>query len=192
MSIVPRPAWRAFPWDPNAANGQPFSPSHLPPFQGHGRFDLADSPQGVLYLAESPEHAIAEKLQDLRNQPLNDEDLFEGGHRYALAMVELPSAVFAEIVDLCDPPTILERNTAPDQVAALSRHTTQAISRRLYQGDCAGFRWWSTFLGEWHSLVIFRDRLSEPPGFSEPRWIHPDDADLQITAERLGIRLPNR
>ncbi|MBI4545984.1 MAG: RES family NAD+ phosphorylase, partial [Gemmatimonadetes bacterium] len=160
MSIVPRPAWRVFPWDPDAPEGEPFSPSHLPPFQGHGRFDLRDSPQGILYLAETPEHAIGEKLQDLRNQPLADEDLFELGHRYALSSVQLPESVFAEIVDLCDPPTVAELDTPPDQVAALSRETTQAISRRLYDAGYAGFRWWSTFFGEWHGLVIFRDRLA--------------------------------
>lgn len=188
----PRPAWRAFPWNPDAADGEPFSPSHVPPFQGHGRFDLADSWQGILYLAETPEHAIAEKLQDLRNQPLDDEDLFEGGHRYGLTEVQLPERMFGEMVDLCDPPTIVEQNTPPDQVAALSRETSQAIARRLYQTGCAGFRWWSTFFGEWHNLVIFRDRLAAEPSFSDPKWVQLNDSHLRIVAERLGILLPNR
>ena len=192
MSLRPRPAWRMFPWDPDAAQGTPFSPSHVPPFQGHARFDLSDSPQGILYLTETPEHAIAEKLQDLRNQPLDDADLFEGGSRYALAAVELPETVFAEMVDLCDPPAIVERNTPPDEVAALARATTQAISRRLYEAGCTGFRWWSAFFGEWHNLVIFRDRLAEQPAFSEPQWVRPDNPHLQITAERLGILLPGQ
>jgi hypothetical protein len=192
MSLSPRRGWRAFPWDPAAGDGEPFSPSYIPPFQGHGRFDLVDAPQGILYLAETPEHAIAEKLQELRNQAVEDEDLFEGGKRYALAAVELPESVFAEMVDLCDPPTIQERNAPPDEVAALNRKTTQAIARRLYEAGCAGFRWWSTFFGEWHNLVVFRDRLTARPTFGEPQPVYLSDPLLGDTAERLGILLRMR
>lgn len=192
MTLAPRSAWRVFPWDPRAADGDPWSPRYVPPFQGHGRFDLRDAPLGVLYLAESPAHAIAEKLQDLRNQSLEDTDLFEGGHRYALAEVQLAPATFETMVDLCDPPTILERQTPPDHVAALTRTTTQALARKLYDAGGAGFRWWSTFFGEWHTLVIFADRLADEPSISTPRPLHPNDPDLQLAARFLGIALPPR
>lgn len=190
MTLAPRSAWRVFPWDPRAAEGSPFSPRYLAPFQGHGRFDLRDAPQGVLYLAESPEHAIAEKLQDLRNQSLEDADLFEGGRRYALAEVHLPPPVFEAMLDLCHPPTILEYATPPDEVAARSRATTQALSRRLHDAGCAGFRWWSTFFGEWHNLVVFTDRMAVLPSVAAPQWLRPDDPALQVAAQLLGIALP--
>jgi hypothetical protein len=118
--------------------------------------------------------------------------LFEGGHRYALAAVELSEKVFADMVDLCDPPTIVERDTRPDQVAALDRETTRGIARRLARAGCAGFRWWSMFFGEWHNLVIFRDRMTEAPIYSDPHWIRVDEPHLEVAAERLGILLRGR
>ena len=192
MSLAPRAAWRVFPWDSRAADGDSWSPRYVPPFQGHGRFDLRDAPRGVLYLAESPEHAIAEKLQDLRNQSLEDADLFEGGHRSALTEGHLTPPLFETMVDLCDPPTILEYHTPPDRVAALSRETTQALARTLYEAGCAGFRWWSAFFGEWHTLVIFADRMADAPTVSTPRPLHPRDPDLQLAARYLGIAIRPR
>ncbi len=187
--IAPRPGWRAFPWDPAARPGAPFSVAHVPPFQGHGRFDLPGVVDGVLYLAEIPEHALAEKLQDLRNRDVEAEDLFEGGHGYALVSTALPGAVFERMADLCDPDTVARLDVAPDGVAALSRETTQAIAVRLHADGWAGFRWWSVFFGEWHNLVVFRDRLDAPPVWSEPGPVRADDPVLAATARQLGIRI---
>ena len=184
-----RSGWRAFPWDPGARAGEPFSVEHVPAVQGQGRFDLPGQRAGVLYLAEEPEHALAEKLQDLRNQELEDADLSEAGRRYALAPVRLPDSTFEEVTDLCDPATVAQLGIAPDHVAAMSRQTTQGIALRLHQQGLAGFRWWSVFFGEWHNLVLFRDRLADPPSWGQPRPIHMGDADLQLAARMLGIRL---
>ena len=188
--VSPRAGWRVFPWDPGAKPGGPFSAEHVPPFQGHGRFDLPDVPDGVLYLAELPEHALAEKLQDLRNRDLDPEDLEEGGRRYALTSTELPASVFERIADLCDPETVAALGVPPDDVAAIARDVTQAIAVRLHAEGWAGLRWWSVFFGEWHNLVIFRDRLDAPPVWSAPAPVQEDDAVLAETARQLGIRLP--
>lgn len=186
---APRTGWRAFPWDPKARPGSPYSAEYVPPFQGHGRFDLPGVPEGVLYLAEAPEHALAEKLHDLRNAELEDADLFEAGHRYALVETRLPDAVFARMADLCDPETVARLGVPPDEVAAQARETTQPIAVRLHAEGWAGFRWWSVFFGEWHNLVVFRDRLAAAPAWSAPVPVRADDPVLAGTARHLGIRI---
>jgi hypothetical protein len=53
--------WRVFPWDPEARPGAPFSLAAVPRHQGSGRFDIPHlSP--IRYLAESPEHAVGERV----------------------------------------------------------------------------------------------------------------------------------
>lgn len=190
MSPSPGPLWRVFPWDPDAPEGQPFSASFVPPLQGAGRFDLPEQPAGVLYLAELPEHALGEKLQDLRNQVLVDEDLSEAGRRYALVSVELPTATLGSVADLCDPGAIDLWNTPPDEMAALNRKITQSIAARLYAENLPGFRWWSPFLGEWHTLVLYRDRLDAAPVFGTPEPVGTGHPALRKTATQLGITLP--
>lgn len=39
-------AWRVFPWDPRAAEDEPFSVSFVPGGQGYGRFDLPSQDAG--------------------------------------------------------------------------------------------------------------------------------------------------
>jgi hypothetical protein len=55
--------WRAFSWDVDAADGAPYSIRSVPPVdkQTGGRFD--NDATAVLYLAEFPEHAVAEVLR---------------------------------------------------------------------------------------------------------------------------------
>ncbi|MCY3548233.1 MAG: RES domain-containing protein [Gemmatimonadetes bacterium] len=62
--------WRVIPWDADVREGSRFSPSWIPPTTGRGRFDLPVACSPVLYLAESPAHAVAEALQPWRNRPL--------------------------------------------------------------------------------------------------------------------------
>lgn len=161
-----------FPWDRQAAEGQPFSASFVPAAQGSGRFDLPGEPAGILYLAESSDHAVAEKIQDLRSQTLDAEDLSEYGHPLALVQVTLAPQVLARMADLCDPATLATLEVAPDDVCARDRTTTRAIAVRLYRAGYTGVRWWSAFFGEWHTLVLFRDRLDPPPAFGEPELLH--------------------
>ncbi|MET0396684.1 MAG: RES family NAD+ phosphorylase [Longimicrobiaceae bacterium] len=178
---MPAPAstfWRVFPWDPAAPPGEPFSASFVPGGQGSGRFDVL--PGRVLYLAESPEHAVAEKIQRFRAHELEPWDLTEFGRALALVPVELAPAPAARVADLCDPAVLLEHGVRPDQVAARSRDTTRAIAAGLHARGLAGLRWWSAMWGEWHAVTLFLDRLAE----GDLRWGKPEPLSLDHPAVR--------
>lgn len=189
MSPPGAPLWRAFPWDPHAAEGQRFSAAFVPPSRSVGRFDLPGDAPGVLYLAELPAHSIAEKIQDLRNQTLTREDLSEGGHRYALTEVALEQRFAARIANLCDPATLHRLGIAPDRIAARDRGVTQEIARTIHDAGFAGLRWWSVFFGEWHTVVLFRDRTGDDVRFGEPRPLTLDDPHLGEATQALAIEI---
>jgi hypothetical protein len=159
----PVPLWRVFPWDPAAEEGERFSATFVPGGQGRSRFDLPGNPLGVIYLAESEEHAVAEMIQGFRNSPhpLTDDDLTAWGHRLALARATLAHEVWAGIADLCDPAVLGALHITADRPPLRDRGQTQAIAAALHRDGSTGLRWWSAFWGEWHTTVLFRDR---PPG----------------------------
>lgn len=182
--------WRVFPWDRGAEPGAPFSATHLPSQSGQGRFDLPPHlDASSWYFAESAEHAVGEKIQDLRSRKLSDGFLFERGHRLACCSARETGAL--EIADLCDPVELAQRRIAPDELASRHRSVTQPIAQGLH-GDpgLAGFRWWSAFWGDWHTVVLFSDRL---PGdalrFDEPEPLHPDTPALVRATDALGIEI---
>lgn len=167
----PAPLWRAFPWDPGAADGERFSASFVPGGQGRNRFDLPDSPRGVIYLAGSEEHAIAEVIQGYRNssEPLTNDDLTAWGHRYALVSVALASELWPRVQDLCQPAALSGLLITADRPAYRDRRLTQQIASTLHTRGHAGLRWWSAFWGEWHTTVLFRDRIpAEALTYGEP------------------------
>ena len=137
------PLWRVFPWDKSAEDGAPFSARFVPGGQGSGRFDVAATP--VLYLAEDPEHAVAEKIQRFRGQTLESFDLVEFGYTLSLVRIELTEAIGNGVLDLCDPVNLFERSIAPDDVASSSTARTQAIAAEIHALGFTGLRWWSAF-----------------------------------------------
>lgn len=157
----PVPLWRVFPWDPNAAEGERFSAAFVPGGQGRYRFDLPGNPLGVIYLAETEEHAVAEMIQAYRNspQPLTNDDLTAWGYRYALVSVSLATNVWSRIEDLCDPAALTDLRITADRPAYRDRRLTQQIASLLHDRQRAGLRWWSAFWGEWHTTVLFRDQI---------------------------------
>lgn len=180
--------WRAFPWSPTAAEGDPFSAAFVPAGQGYGRFDLPGESAGVRYLAETPDHAVAEKIVRLRNLSLEDADLFEFGFRLALVEVQLDDSLAAGIFDLCAATGLTRSGIAPDRTAFRDRVTTQAISQQIDHGGSVGLRWWSAFFGEWHTLVLFNQRI--PPGnlsFCAPEPLTPDHPAVRDAADALGV-----
>jgi hypothetical protein len=190
LNPVAAPLWRAFPWNPAAAEGERFSAAFVPGGQGKGRFDLGGNARGVLYLAETPEHAVGEILQRYRNQeePLDDADLILWGHRLALVSVNLESTVWTEIADLCDPETLVADGIRPDSTAARIRATSQGVAATVFDAGRAGLRWWSAFFGEWHTLVLFVDRLA--PGalsYGTPEPLHLTTAHLTEAVRLLDI-----
>lgn len=188
--MTPPPAWpwRAFPWNPEAESGRPFSPSYVRLSQGQGRFDLPGAASGVLYVAETPEHAVAELLQRYRGQTLDARDLRIAGHSLALVRVHLPDPVRSDIVDLCDPEVLVRIRIRPDQLASRDRHLTQRIAGEIHANDKAGLRWWSALTGDWHTVVVFRDRIrSARPRYGTPEPLTLDHAAVREATAALGI-----
>lgn len=185
------PLWRSFPWDTTAAENEPFSAAFVPARQGHNRFDLTGQPAGVLYLAETPDHAIGEKIARFRGRRITDQHLRERGHPLGLVRVDLRVNFRSRIVDLCDPDVLTLHGIAPDILAGRDRAATQAIAEKLFADpQITGLRWWSAFFGDWHTLVLFRDRL--PAGglrYGAPEAIEISTPPLIHAAKWLGIRL---
>lgn len=185
--------WRVFPWDPDAPEGGPFSRSYTPTGQGSGRFDLPGRPRGVVYLAESPEHAIAELIQGFRGMTIDGSDLMRGGHPLALVSVGLRESVLGGILDLCDPAELARLGIGPDEVAARDRATTQAIAARAFALGHTGLRWWSAFFGEWRSVVLFLDRSEAGRAvYGAPEPLELTHPALRTAAELIGVGLPRR
>ena len=166
--MIPRAAWRAFPWDAAAPLGEPFSASFIRPGQTSGRFDLHDRPP-VLYLAESPDQAIGEMLQGFRGRRIGPAHLVREGHPLALAAVELDARLAGRVLDLTEPMTLARVELKPDALASHQRVVTQGVARRLHAAGEVGFRWWSALTGAWHTIVLFSDRF-------EPADLHWGDA----------------
>lgn len=156
--------WRVFPWDRDAGEGEQYSASWLPETQGRGRFDLRGGP-GVLYLAETPEHAIAEMIQHYRGHVLEPPDLIVAERPLALVSVLVKGA---RIADLCDPRELLRLDVRPDETASAERAVTQRIAGHIRATGFDGLRWWSALSGDWHSVVLFRDRIVAPLEFGSP------------------------
>jgi hypothetical protein len=175
--------WRVFPWDPVAKAGEPFSPQYVFPNQGSGRFDLPG--KAVLYLAEIAVHAVAEKLQRFRGQKIDRHDLKESGR--PLALVECLVAPH-EIADLCDPKILLKLGIAPDAVASRHVGTTQPIAKILYEEGYKGLRWWSALSGDWHSVVLFVDRVGHLQ-YEKPEQLTLDHQAVKDACIALGVRI---
>lgn len=158
-----------------------------------GRFDLGDRPP-VRYLAESPEHAIAEVLSGYRGTRFRASYLRHSGHALALVEVRLAESLRERIADCSDPDTLVSLGIRPDVLADHDRTRTQAIARRLHTlgdttGKPAGLRWWSALTGAWHTTVVFTDRVrSGELQFGEPLPLQLADADLLLALNALGIR----
>jgi hypothetical protein len=170
--------------------GEPFSPTHVPAGQGYGRFDLPGEGQGVVYHAEAPEHAIAEKIVRLRNQSLADVDLLEFVERLALVEVGIDLPTNVRLLDLCDAGSLVAEGLQPDRSAYRDRAFTQAISAHAFGRGYAGLRWWSAFFGEWHSVIAFRARVAaESMQFGAPEPLHARHPAVRDAAEALGIAI---
>jgi hypothetical protein len=192
--MTERTVWRCFPWDPDAAPGAPFSPTHLTNGQTIGRFDLHDRPL-VRYLAESPEHAIGEVLSAFRGTTFVPAYLRRQGHALALVEVTLAPALADRIAECTDPTVLSDLAIRPDALAHHDRTVTQAIARHIHtsgmrESGYAGLRWWSALTGAWHTTVLFTDR--EGPNevaFATPRVVQLDDPAVRSALTTLGIRV---
>lgn len=181
--------WRVFPWDPDVNEGNLFSPSYIPPATGRGRFDLPVACSPVLYVAESPEYAIAEAIQPWRNRPLRKHHLRRAGRPLALVRVRLDPDEASGLLDLCDPRTLHRQRLNPDRIASRHRRTTQPIAALAWDRGHTGLRWWSSLWSDWHGVVLFTKRTRHGVHFSEPEVISRDTSALREAVEALGMRL---
>jgi hypothetical protein len=180
--------YRVFPWDAEAAPGEPFSPEFIPAQQGSGRFDLADEP--VLYLGETAEHPVAEVLQAFRGRAFQPGMLRRFGHPLALVEIGLPDAVAAQLINLDDPAQLTRFGLRPSDVASDDRRRTTAIASMVHESGATGLRWWSRLSGDWHAVVLFLGRVPVSRlslGAPEPlTTAHPA---VQHACRHLGISL---
>lgn len=181
--------WRVIPWDPDVNEGRLFSPSYIPPATGRGRFDLPDACSPVLYVAESPEHAIAEAMQPWRNRPLRGAHLLRAGRPLALVGVEVARGKEADLVDLCDPGELGRLGVTAGRVASRDRRVTRAIAARAWDRGYAGVRWWSCFGGEWGGVVLFTARTEGSLRFGRPEVVTAETAALREATAALGMPL---
>jgi hypothetical protein len=181
-------AWRVFPWDRSATPDQAFSPGHVPANQGSSRFDIRATQ--VLYFSESPEHAIGEKIQRYRGQTLEDYDLTEFGHPLALVECQVSADIVQEIADLCDWEVLARYHLSPDTVASRDLTKTQAVAQELLDKGHTGLRWWSALSGDWHSIVLFSERLAaDSLAYGVPQELTIDHPAVIEAASVLGISL---
>lgn len=183
--------WRVFPWDQEAPPGHWFSPQFIAPAaaQGSGRFDLRDSAP-VTYFAETPDHAVAELIQGFRGSTLDAADLTRYGKPLALVGAEVAGASRSGVFDLCSAPNLVDQDISPDATAARRRATTQAVAGQLHAAGFTGLRWWSAFFGEWHTVVLFRDRIAgKDLAFGTPEILGLGNAHVIEAANALDVRL---
>ncbi|MDH5588562.1 MAG: RES family NAD+ phosphorylase [Gemmatimonadota bacterium] len=183
----PRRCWRVFPWDPRAAAGARFSSSFIPAPTGRGRFDLPRDLSPALYLAESPEHAVAEVLQPWRGRRLEAFHLVRAGLPLAVVDLHLPPTTAERLADLCDPTTLTKLGVGPDRTASRHRDRTQPIARAAWDAGHAGVRWWSSFWGDWHTVVLFTARGRGRPRFGAPDVLTPDHPVVEAAGDLLGM-----
>ena len=169
--------------------GRLFSPSHIPPTTGRGRFDLPLACSPVLYVAESPEHAIAEAIQPWRNRPLRRPHLVRAGRPLALVAVQIAPETASGLTDLCQPAVLDRLGLTADRVASRHRRRTQAIAASVWDRGHAGLRWWSSFRGDWHGVVLFTARTNAGVRFGSPEVLSAENPALQEAAAALGTPL---
>ncbi len=181
--------WRVFPWDPDVNRGRLFSPSYIPPTTGRGRFDLPVACSPVLYLAESPEHAVAEAIQPWRNRPMRQPHLLRAGRPLALVDVLLAADEAPGPADLCDPDVLGRLGVSANRVASRNRRRTQPIAASVWDRGHVGLRWWSSFRGDWHGVVLFTARTGRRLRFGKPEVLSAETPALQAAAADLGMAL---
>lgn len=198
-SIAHGVLWRAFPWDRTAPDGAPFSLRSVAPGfrQNYGRFDQHGSPS-VLYLAESPAHALTEVLRGLKHHPLDPaerhritpDDLSTPWGPRAIVSVRLPGPVADAVPDFGSGEVLARYGVRADELCSRDRRVTQAAARRIYEHPDAvpGFFWWSALHGDWHVVLLFLDRVGlDELEFGDPEALTIGHPAVAEAAEVLGL-----
>jgi hypothetical protein len=148
--------WRLLPWQPDVRSTSPGGALWFPrPLQGAGRHDNPDR-YGCLYVGESPVSVVAEGLAPFRGvRVLTSGMLVRAGVPLALAQLELHEG--SRLIDLDDPPVLIDARLRPSEVATSLRTVTQSYALRLFDEhpELLGLRWWSTIEASLINLTLF-------------------------------------
>lgn len=178
---MPR-AFRVVTWIPKARARTPGHPAYVArKRQGAGRIDNPDL-YGVLYLSSDPAGAVAEHFGRL---PVWRDAMFlvpgRRTARRALATFEIDDAA---LLDLDDPPTLMERALRPSTVVARDRAVTQAWAREAFLEDrWRGIGWWSPYDSRWACFGLW-DAEVRLSGRTAP--LHREHAAVREAAETMS------
>ena len=179
--------WRLLPWQPSVLPTDPCGALWFPrELQGAGRHDNPDL-YGCLYAGESPVSVLAEALAPFRGaHALTSGMLVRGGVPLSLAQLELHDG--ARLIDLDDPPSLLEAELRPSEVATSIRTTTQSHALRLFNAhpELVGLRWWSTIEASLINLTLF-DRIVSGLKVLDVASLTLDHPAVHEAAELLGL-----
>lgn len=132
---------------------------------------------------------MAEYIQGFRGRSISQGHLLRDGHGLALTRISCAENDRDRLVDLCDPSALDLHELAPDLIASRERDVTQPLAQRIWDLGYAGLRWWSSFWGDWHTVVLFVERLEGELEASEPEVLTLDTPALRAAADALEIRL---
>ena len=130
---------------------------------------------------------MGESLHAWRGQRIRDAHLTRTNLPLAMVEVHVPPASGRTLADLCDPAYLARTGTAPDTTASRRRDRTQPIARAAWDAGHHGLRWWSSFWGDWHTVVLFTARLRSALRCGEPELLTVGHRAVMEAAELLGM-----
>jgi len=130
---------------------------------------------------------VGEALQAWRARPLEADHLLRAGLPLALVEVRVPGASSARLADLCDPAYLHAGAIAPDATASRLRERTQPVARAAWDAGHHGLRWWSSFWGDWHTVVLFTARVEPVVRYGTPVTLAVDHPAVLDAAGLLGM-----
>jgi hypothetical protein len=126
-------------------------------------------------------------LQPWRGQPLEPYHLTRAGLPLAIVEVEVPSPSASDWADLCDASYLHHAELAPDATASRHRHITQPLALAAWEAGYHGLRWWSSFWGDWHTVVLFTARMHGALRFGVPEVLTIHHPAVTEAAALLGM-----
>jgi len=105
----------------------------------------------------------------------------------ALVEVSIPHDSALKLANLCEAGFLADSRIQPDTTASRHRHLTQLVARAVWDAGHHGLRWWSSFLGDWHTVVLFEARMSGGIQFGEPEVLTVDHPAVETAAGLLGM-----
>jgi hypothetical protein len=126
-------------------------------------------------------------LHPWRGRPLRPFHLIRAGFPLAIVEVNLPANSTRRLGNLCDPEFLVEVGIRPDTTASRHRHITQPVAKAVWDWGHHGLRWWSSFWGDWHTVVLFEARMPGRIRFGKPEVLTVDHPAVETAADLLGM-----